>query len=93
VLLAVIRDNGVKQAVGIAHSFRSTAFKHNALGTLQNAFETLRDLAIENGASPDIELIQMREKDKIILFGLPGTLDKMKDGSFPPPPPPSSSSP
>mmetsp|Transcript_23356 Transcript_23356/g.43377 ORF Transcript_23356/g.43377 Transcript_23356/m.43377 type:complete len:221 (+) Transcript_23356:230-892(+) len=62
-------------------------------GTLQNAFETLRDLAIENGASPDIELIQMREKDKIILFGLPGTLDKMKDGSFPPPPPPSSSSP
>ena len=55
-------------------------------GSLQNAFEALRDLAVENGAEPGIEMIQMREKDKIILFGLPGTLEKMKVGSFPPPP-------
>jgi hypothetical protein len=46
-------------------------------------------LAVENGASPNIELIQMRENEKTILFGLPGTLDKMNDGSFPPPPLPS----
>jgi RNA-binding protein YhbY len=55
-------------------------------GTLQNAFETLKNLAVENGASPNIELIQMRENDKTILFGLPGTIEKMNDGSFPPPP-------
>jgi len=59
----------------------------NALvGTLENAFECLRDLAVENGASEGIEMIQIREKDKIILFGLPGTMEKMKKGSFPPPP-------
>jgi hypothetical protein len=48
----------------------------------------LRDLAVENGASKDIEIVQMREKDKTIMFGLPGTMEQVKDGSFPPPPPP-----
>ncbi|VEU38380.1 unnamed protein product [Pseudo-nitzschia multistriata] len=55
-----------------------------SFGTLENAYESLRDLAIESGASQDIELIQMREKDRIIMFGLPGTLENVKDGSFPP---------
>jgi hypothetical protein len=45
-------------------------------------------LAIENGAPADIEMIQMREKQKEILFGMPGTMKRMEDGSFPPPPPP-----
>lgn len=50
------------------------------------AYETLRDLAIESGASKGIELIQMREKDRTIMFGLPGTLESVENGSFPPPP-------
>ena len=53
-------------------------------GTLDDAFRTLRDLAVESGASKDIELIQMRESDRMILFGLPGTLQRIKDGTFPP---------
>ena len=57
------------------------------LGTLDKAYETLRDLAIESGASNSIELIQMREKDRTIMFGLPGTLENVENGSFPPPPP------
>jgi hypothetical protein len=55
---------------------------------LQNAFESLRDLAIEKGAPKDIEMIQMRDNDRTILFGSPGTLEQMKQGTFPPPPPP-----
>jgi hypothetical protein len=55
---------------------------------LPSAFECLRDLAVENGAPADIELVQMREGEKMIMFGLPGTLKKIKEGSFPPPPPP-----
>jgi RNA-binding protein YhbY len=55
-------------------------------GTLENAFEALRDLAEENGAEPGIEMIQIREKDRIILFGAPGTMKRMKEGGFPPPP-------
>ena len=57
-------------------------------GTLDNAYETLRDLAIESGASEGIELIQMRDKDRTIMFGLPGTLENVENGTFPPPPPP-----
>jgi hypothetical protein len=46
-------------------------------------------LAIQNGAPKDIELIQMRASNKMILFGMPGTLEAMNAGTFPPPPPPS----
>ena len=55
---------------------------------MDNAYESLRDLAIESGASEGIELIQMRDKDRTIMFGLPGTLENVGNGSFPPPPPP-----
>lgn len=55
---------------------------------MENAVQILRDLAVESGASQNIEIIQMREKDRTILFGLPGTIEKVEDGSFPPPPPP-----
>ena len=55
-------------------------------GTLDKAYETLRDLTIESGASKGIELIQMREKDRTIMFGLPGTLENIGNGSFPSPP-------
>ena len=57
-------------------------------GSLESASTTLRDLAVEKGASKDMEIIQMRNKDKMILYGLPGTLKKMDEGSFPPPPTP-----
>lgn len=55
--------------------------------SVQQAYETLRSLAVENGAPEDLELIQLREGSKEILFAMPGTLGRMEDGSFPPPPP------
>ena len=55
---------------------------------MEKAFETLKSLAVENGAPDGIELIQARNSDKIILFGMPGTMELMKKGEFPPPPPP-----
>jgi hypothetical protein len=48
----------------------------------------LKELAVENGASEDIEVVQMRKYGNTILFGIPGTLKRMEDGEFPPPPPP-----
>jgi hypothetical protein len=57
------------------------------IGTLEKAFTTLRELAVENGAPADIEMIQMREGDKTIVFGMPGTLAMMEAGDFPPPEP------
>jgi RNA-binding protein YhbY len=55
--------------------------------SVQQAYEVLKGLAVENGASPDIELIQLREGTNEILFAMPGTLAKMEEGTFPPPPP------
>ena len=40
---------------------------------------------MESGAAPDMETLQMRDSDRTILFGLPGALAKINEGSFPPP--------
>lgn len=55
--------------------------------SVQQAYETLRSLAVENGAPADIELIQLREGSKEILFAIPGTMKRMEEGTFPPPVP------
>ena len=55
---------------------------------MEKAYEILREYAIESGASESMELIQMREKERTIMFALPGTLENIENGSFPPPPPP-----
>jgi RNA-binding protein YhbY len=57
-------------------------------GDLLEAFERIRALAEESGAPAGIECIQARERDGVILFGMPGTSGKITSGEFPPPPPP-----
>ena len=56
--------------------------------SLETAFEQIKSLAEEAGAPPGIELVQARESDRIILFGLPGICQRISNGEFPPPPPP-----
>ena len=36
----------------------------------------------------DMELLQVRANERILLVGLPGTTQKIMDGTYPPPPPP-----
>jgi RNA-binding protein YhbY len=57
-------------------------------GDLREAFERIRALAEESGAPPGIECIQLRERDGVIMFGMPGTSERITSGDFPPPPPP-----
>lgn len=53
-------------------------------GSVEQAYERLKELTIASGAPPTIELIQLREGPKEIAFGMPGTLALMEEGSFPP---------
>ena len=62
-----------------------SAFENNSL---LNAFEVLKQLAVESGASDGLELIHIRTSDKVILCGKEGMLDSIDAGDFPPPPPP-----
>jgi RNA-binding protein YhbY len=57
-------------------------------GDLHEAFERIRALAEESGAPPGIECVQLRERDGVIMFGMPGTSERIASGEFPPPPPP-----
>jgi RNA-binding protein YhbY len=70
------------------HTVVKVKINTRKLGSLQSAFEALRTLADESGSPQNIELIQAREGDKIILLELPGTLEQIEKGEFPPPPPP-----
>jgi hypothetical protein len=51
-------------------------------------YEQLREHAVQSGASPDMELLQVRPSERTLLVALPGTKDKIEQGTFPPPPPP-----
>ena len=53
-------------------------------GTLEQAFEDIKSLAEESGAPKGIEMIQARDKDKVILFAMPGTIERIQNGEFPP---------
>jgi RNA-binding protein YhbY len=57
-------------------------------GDLREAFERIRALAEESGAPSGIECVQLRERDGVIMFGMPGTSERITSGDFPPPPPP-----
>jgi hypothetical protein len=87
-------DTRISRIEGVARSPEELLSTNSILrflfltGTVAKASETLRELAIENGAPADIEMIQVREGQKEILFGMPGTVKRVEDGSFPPPPPP-----
>ena len=57
-----------------------------ATGTLEKAFEDIKTLAEESGAPKGIEMLQARDSDKVILFALPGTTERLESGDFPPSP-------
>lgn len=55
-------------------------------GSLEEAFDAIKALVVSSGGNPNIELVQAREGEKIIMFGLPGTLERIQRGDFPPQP-------
>jgi len=57
-------------------------------GSLEKAFEVLKELAVESGADAGVEMIHIRTSDKVIMFGKEGALELIDSGVFPPPPPP-----
>jgi RNA-binding protein YhbY len=71
-----------------AHTVVKVKVSTQKFGTLEVAFEQIRDLAEESGAPKGIEMVQKRDKENTILFGVPGTLARIEAGDFPPPPPP-----
>jgi RNA-binding protein YhbY len=71
-----------------AHMVVKVKVNTKNFGTLEAAFEQIRDLAQESGAPEGIEMVQHRVSENTILFGRPGTLALIEKGEFPPPPPP-----
>ena len=52
-------------------------------------YEQLKEYTVQYNASlQDMELLQVRTNERILLVGLPGTKQKIIDKTYPPPPPP-----
>ena len=52
-------------------------------------YNQLKEYAIDADPSlQDMELLQVRVNERILLVGLPGTKQRIQDGTYPPPPPP-----
>lgn len=66
----------------------STSTEEDIAPALLAVYEQLRDFAVQSGASPDMELLQVRPSERTLLVALPGTRSKIEQGTFPPPPPP-----
>jgi RNA-binding protein YhbY len=83
-------------ALSHGNSLRQLLLAHTAVkvkvntqrfdGDLRAAFRHLKGLAEESGAPHGIECLQAREGDGVILFGMPGTAERIRSGDFPPPP-------
>ena len=53
----------------------------------EDVYETLKSEVAKKNMS-GVELIHIRNSENTIMIAKEGTMDKIKDGSFPPPPPP-----
>jgi RNA-binding protein YhbY len=50
--------------------------------SLEQAYEAIKELAVESGLD-DMELLHVRESEKTILVGLPGTRKLIEAGEYP----------
>ena len=69
-----------------AHSAVKVKVNTKKLGSLEDAFAVIKELAEKPGKIKGIELIHIRNSDNIIMFGKEGTLDMIRAGEFPPSP-------
>ena len=67
-----------------AHTVVKVKFNTQKFGSLEDAFEAMKKLAEETGEMKEIELIQFRNSDNVVMFGKPGAMDLIIEGGFPP---------
>lgn len=92
-LLSVSGKKGVTTSHG--NSLRELLEAHTAVkvkvrgfASLDEAFAQLAAAATARGAPAALELLQARSSDAILLIGLPGTRERIEEGTFPPKPKP-----
>lgn len=69
-----------------AHTVVKVKFNTQQFGSLENAFEAMKELTEKTGKMKNIELIQFRNSENVVMFGIPGAMGLILEGSFPPAP-------
>jgi RNA-binding protein YhbY len=71
-----------------AHTAVKVKINSTKLGTYEDIFNLLKSVVEKKSDMTGIELIHIRNSENTIMVGLEGTLDNIREGTFPPPPPP-----
>lgn len=69
-----------------AHTVVKVKINSTKLGSLEDVFETLKALVGQSEGFAGVELIHVRNSENTIMIGKEGTMDNIRDGTFPPPP-------
>lgn len=83
---AASHGNSLRQLLESHTAVKVKVSTQSYSGNLQAACDNLRALAIASGAPDGLEILQVRDSDNVILFGMPGTRDRIQSGDFPPEP-------
>mmetsp|Transcript_21178 Transcript_21178/g.32182 ORF Transcript_21178/g.32182 Transcript_21178/m.32182 type:complete len:159 (+) Transcript_21178:144-620(+) len=70
-----------------AHTAVKVKVNTNKLGSLEDVFEDMKLLVESSGKIKGVELLQFRNVENTIMFGLEGTQELIRTGLYPPPPP------
>ena len=68
-----------------AHTVVKVKINSTKLGSLEDVFEELKSLVGQTEGFSGVELIHVRNSENTIMIGKEGTIDSIRDGSFPPP--------
>lgn len=69
-----------------AHTIVKVKVNSISLGSLEQVFHILKDHAEKAGAPSGMELLMSKASANTILIGMPGSLERIKNGEFPPAP-------
>ena len=75
--------NSLKELLN-AHTIVKVKINSDKIGSLEDVFESLKDLVGKKGGMIGVELLHVRKSENTLLIGVEGTMDKIRGGLFPP---------
>ncbi len=80
--IAKSHGNSLRELLN-AHTVVKVKINSTKLGSLEDAFETIKKVVEESQEFKGVELIHIRKSENTIMLGKAGTMDEIREGTFP----------
>lgn len=81
--IAKSHGNSLRELLN-AHTIVKVKINSTKLGSLEDVFESLKEVVEQSQEFSGVELIHVRNSENTIMLGKAGTMDNIRDGTFPP---------